>query len=155
MMTLRKRPRSRGLVSMEIALLLPLLMVLAMAIIEGGTMLYSWMTLQKAAQSGTRFAATGQGEDEGTRLSQITAVTEGWLDRLNKGTKEITITSWPDKTVTGDGIDNSAGGPCTMVQVAVLYNYHPFTPVVGNLLPEVVELRGADRKLNEPWKPCD
>ncbi len=154
-MTQKNHSRSQGMVSMELAVILPLLLLLCMAIIEGGTMFYSWLTLQKAAQSGARFASTGQGEDEGTRLSLITTVTEDWLDHLNKGGKEVIITSWPGQIASGDGADGTAGGPCQMVQVAVVYSYHPFTPIIGDMLPEIVKLRGFDRKLNEPWKPCD
>jgi hypothetical protein len=39
--------------------------------------------------------------------------------------------------------------------VAVLYNYEPFTPLVAQLLPETIPLKGFDRKVNEPWKPCN
>lgn len=150
----RGQGRRRGMVSMETALVLPLLLALAMAVIEGGTMLHSWMALQKASQMGARFAATGQGEEEGTRLAQINQITEDWLDHLDSGTKTIVISSWPDHTASGDGVGGSAGGPCDLVEVAVTYGYAPFTPIIGDMLPDVIHLRGADRKLNEPWKPC-
>jgi len=145
----------KGVTSAEFALIVPFIIVIFMGIVEFSTMFYSWMTLQKAAQSAARFAATGQGEEEGTRLSQIMQLTENWLENLNNGAKEITITSWPTVNAVGEGSDGSAGGPCGLVQVAVVYNYHPYTPLVSVMLPEVVELYGQDRKLNEPWKPCD
>lgn len=141
--------------TVELALILPFIFVIAMAMIEFGTMFYSWLTLQKAAQSGARFAATGLGEEEGTRLSQIEEITEGWLESLNRGNKEITISSWPGLTASGDGSTGTAGGPCQLVEVAVVYDYHPFTPLVGGIFPEIIKLEGHERKLNEPWKPCD
>jgi len=150
----RNRHR-RGLVSMEFALILPLLLAFAMALIEGGVMFHSWLTIQKAAQSGARFAATGQGEDEGTRMAQILGVTEEWMDHLEKGEKTIVVRSWSGALPEGDGVDGDAGGPCQMVEVDVTYAYHPFTPVIGSALPETINLRGTDRKLNEPWRPCD
>lgn len=151
-----KQTNSRkGMASMEMALLLPLLLALTMIIIEGGIIFYSWMTIQKAAQSGSRLAATGKGDEDGTRLALITAETEHWLERLNSGSKEITISSWPGQVASGNGTAGNAGGPCQLVEVAVVYNYHPFTPIVGDMLPEIIKLRGFDRKLNEPWKPCD
>ncbi|MDD3311559.1 TadE/TadG family type IV pilus assembly protein [Pseudodesulfovibrio sp.] len=154
MHTARNRHR-RGLVSLEFALILPLLLALAMALIEGGVMFYSWLTIQKAAQSGARFAATGQGEDQGTRMSQILGVAEEWMDHLDKGEKTIVVRSWPAGLPEGDGVEGDAGGPCQMVEVDVTYTYHPFTPVIGSALPETIPLRGTDRKLNEPWRPCD
>lgn len=145
----------RGLATMEFALILPLILAFAMVVIEGGVMLYSWMTLQKAAESGARFAATGAGEDEGTRVAQILDVTDDWLTHLNKGEKTITVKSWASATAQGDPVEGDAGGPCQMVEVDVTYAYHPFTPVIGDILPETIPLHGFDRKLNEPWRPCD
>lgn len=156
-MTIRtiRNARRRGMTTMEFALILPFIMVFVMGMIEVGTMFHSWLTLQKASQSGARFATTGQGEEQGTRLSQISQITQNWLTSLNNGDKEIVITSWPTPDVSGEGTTGSAGGPCQLVEVAVVYNYHPFTPIVGAMLPEVIELYAFDRKLNEPWKPCE
>ncbi len=116
---------------MEFALILPLILAFAMAVIEGGVMFYSWLTIQKAAQSGARFAATGQGDDQGTRMSQILAVTQDWMEHLDKGDKTIVIKSWPNSLPSGEGTAGDAGGPCQMVEVAVTYSYHPFTPLHG------------------------
>jgi len=151
----RNNFRRRGITTMEFAMVLPFLIALVMGMVEFGTMFYSWMNIQKAAQVATRFAATGVGEEEGTRMTQTVQIAEDWMESLNKGSKEIMITSWPTTSATGDGTAGNAGGPCGLVQVAVIYNYHPFTPLVSAMLPEVVELYGQDRKLNEPWKPCD
>lgn len=156
-MTRHKKHTSRrsGVVSVELALILPILFTLAMCVIEGGNAYYSWLTVQKAAQYGARTAATGRGEEDGTRLSQIIAATEAGLETLNNGVTVISIRSWPDLNATGDGIDNDAGAPCQLAEVAVLYNYEPFTPIVSSLLPDTIPLRGFDRKVNEPWKPCN
>ena len=140
---------------MEFAMILPLLMIFIMCILEAGTIGYSWLTVQKAAQTGARFAATGQGDEMGSRLTQIAQVTEEWMTTLDNGSKEIVISSWPTTEASGDGITVDAGGPFQLVEVAVVYNYHPFTPLVGAALPEVIKLQGFDRKLNEPWKPCE
>ncbi|QGY38840.1 pilus assembly protein [Pseudodesulfovibrio cashew] len=145
--------RRRGVSSVEFALVMPLLFVLTMGLIEFGSLFYSWLTIQKAAQSGARFASTGQGEEEGTRVSQIISVTENGLAVLS-GEKEVTVTSWPSTNANGSGSEGSAGGPCQLVEVAVVYAYHPFTPFLSGVFPEVIELTGQDRKLNEPWKPC-
>ena len=151
----RSNRGKRGLVSVETALLLPVMFTMVMAVIEGGSMLHSWMALQKASQMGARFAATGQGEEEGSRMSQIHQVTTEWLDQLDDGAKTITISSWPGYAAAGGGTAGCAGGPCDMVEVAVTYEYKPFTPFIGDALPKIIKLSGVDRKLNEPWKPCD
>lgn len=150
-----KNSSRRGIAAVEMALILPILFLLAMAIIEGGNAVYAWVTVQKAAQLGARYMATGRGEDEGTRLQDIIAQTEAGLTTLNMNRIEIKVRSWPDLTATGDGIDNDPGAPCQLAEVAVYYNYEPFTPLVAPLLPESIPLHGYDRKVNEPWKPCD
>ena len=49
----------------------------------------------------------------------------------------------------------NAGPPCGLVEVEVVYVYHPVTPLGGGIFPEVVTMTGADRKIIEPYKPCD
>ncbi|MBI9079978.1 MAG: pilus assembly protein [Pseudodesulfovibrio sp.] len=156
-MKLQKKNNSRrqGLVSVELAMVLPIAFILIMGIIEMGNMYYSWLTIQKAAQIGTRFAVTGQGDDEGTRLSQIIEKTESGMVALRNGSKEINVRSWPDLAAAGDGIDGYPGAPCQLAEVSILYKYEPFTPIIGPLLPATIDLHGYDRKVNEPWKPCD
>lgn len=144
-----------GMTTVEFALILPLLLLVVMGMIEGGNAAYAWLTVQKAAQTGAHFAATGRGAEEGTRFSQIVTVTEAGLVTLTSGSKEISIRSWPDLNASGDGIDNDAGGPCQLAEVAVLYNYEPVTPLMASFLPEAIPLYGYDRKVNEPWKPCE
>lgn len=155
MRTTKKNNRRLGVAAVETALVIPLILMVTMAVIEAGNAYYAWLTVQKAAQIGARFAATGRGDDEGTRLAQILSVTEGGLAALKKDNYEISVRSWPDLSAAGDGIDNDPGGPCQLAEVAVLYRYEPIAPLVAALLPDVIPLRGYDRKVNEPWKPCD
>jgi len=147
--------RRKGMAAVEMALILPILFMLIMGIIEGGNAAYSWLTVQKASQIGARFAATGRGDEEGTRLSQIITTTEAALTTLDNNSYEINVRSWPDLSATGDGIDNDPGAPCQLAEVSVRYSYKPFTPLVGAILPNSIPLYGYDRKVNEPWKPCD
>ncbi|WFS63194.1 pilus assembly protein [Pseudodesulfovibrio thermohalotolerans] len=150
----RKNAR-RGLAAVETALILPIMFMLVMAVIEGGNAVYAWVTVQKAAQLGSRYAATGRGADEGTRLADIIAATQAGLTTLDSANVKITVRSWPDLAANGDGIDNDPGAPCQLAEVAVVYDYKPFTPLVSPLLPETIPLKGFDRKVNEPWKPCE
>ncbi len=144
-----------GITTVELGLLLPLVFMLIMGIIETGVLCYSWLTVQRAAHEGVRFAATGQGYEEGTRNTLIEQATASMLDQLNNGQKVITIRSWPDHSATGSGIEGNAGEPCQLVEVQVAYKYQPFTPLVSNMLPEIITLLGSGRKVNEPWYPCD
>ena len=155
MRTQKTPSRRSGLVAVETALVLPILFLIVMGLIEGSNAAYSWMTVQKAAQIGARFASTGRGSDDGSRLTQILDATKDSLVALDIASCEIKVRSWPDLSASGDGIDNDPGAPCQLAEVSVLYSYKPFTPLVGALLPETIPLYGSDRKVNEPWKPCD
>ncbi|WP_250645561.1 TadE/TadG family type IV pilus assembly protein [Salidesulfovibrio onnuriiensis] len=151
-----KDRRSReGMTTLEFALVLPVLFILLLCLVEMGTICYSWLTLQRAAQDGARFASTGQGYEEGTRLTQIQEKTGSMLSVLRDGNKEIIIRSWPDMAATGEGISGNAGEPCQIVEVMVTYDYEPFTPLIAQVLPPTITLLGSDRKVNEPWYPCD
>lgn len=154
MNTRTRESRRRGATSLEMGLVLPFILIMILGMVEAGNMYYSWMTIQKAAQNGARFAATGLGEEQGNRLLQIEGVTIQLLDTLNKGDKEIFISSWPTTNTDGPGRVNNPGGPCEVVEVAVIYHYRPFTPLVGDFLPDIIDLAANDRKFNEPWKPC-
>lgn len=150
-----QKHRQSGTVAVEFAFVLPIVFVLVLGFIECGNLFYAWLTTEKAAQAGTRFAATGRGEDEGTRMAQIQAAVARHMDCLDGGYSEMAVTSWPRGVYEGDGTQNDAGDPCEMVEVAVQYQYHPITPVLGSLLPETILLSGSDRKVNEPWSVCE
>lgn len=146
--------KSRGIAAVEFALILPAVLLLIMGTIEFGNMCYTWLTIQKAAQMGTRFATTGQGDDDGTRLSQIIAQTNIMLAKLHGGGSSIEVRSWPTISVSGSGNLNNPGQPCGVVEVSVAFQYEPIAPLVREFLPSTITLTGSDRKVNEPWKPC-
>jgi len=149
------KQRQSGSVAVEFAYILPLVFLLVLGFIEFGNLFYSWLTTYKAAQDGARFAATGQGEDEGTRMSQIQEAVARHMDRLEGGASEMIVSSWPRGVYEGEGTEGDAGDPCGMVEVTVAYAYHPITPLLDSILPETILLSGSDRKVNEPWSVCE
>ncbi len=153
----RRRPESRNLGSMlvEFAVLLPAALVLIMGLIETGNLYRSWLTVQKAAQQGARYATTGQGEMDGNRLTEIVGATSELLTILpNNGDSEVYVRSWPGMNVSGEGRPDDPGQPCDTVEVKVLYTYDPITPLVGAVMPDPLVLNGSDMKVNEPWHLC-
>ncbi|MBU1247361.1 MAG: pilus assembly protein [Proteobacteria bacterium] len=144
-----------GMVAVETALILPVLLVLALGTIETGNILHAWLTVHKAAQTGARFASTGQGDDDGSRLALIELQVGQVMDRLEGGAATVNVSSWAGNVASGEGAQDSAGPPCGLVEVEVVYDYHPITPLTGDLFPEVVVLAGSDRKIIEPYKPCE
>lgn len=145
---------SRGVAAVEMALILPAVLLLICGLIETGNLFFTWLTVQKAAEIGARFAATGQGEDEGTRLAQIETRAEALLANLSGNGATVSVRSWPTINATGSGVSGSAGQPCGIVEVSVSFLYQPVTPLLGDMLPESIPVSGSDRKVNEPWRPC-
>ncbi|MGE4299914.1 MAG: TadE/TadG family type IV pilus assembly protein [Desulfovibrionaceae bacterium] len=144
----------RGMSALECALVLPVFLMMVMGLVEAGNLFRSWLTVQKAAQAGARFASTGQGELEGDRMARILSETGMVLDILPDATREIAVRSWPDVVASGGGAAGDPGQPCGLVEVAVTYDYTPITPIIGAALPAVIPLAGSDRKVNEPWQLC-
>lgn len=147
--------RSRGQSLVELALLAPVLAVLLFGVVESGRLFYAWVTVQHAARMGTRFAVTGIGERDGTRLRQIQHAVLEAARGLSAQDLQITIRSWHGLRGRQQLRVGSAGGPCDLVEVDVQYTFRPIIPLIGRLLPEQMILRGSDRKMNEPWMPCE
>ncbi|MEF2143893.1 MAG: TadE/TadG family type IV pilus assembly protein [Desulfovibrionaceae bacterium] len=147
--------RMSGMTAVECALLIPIVLMLGLGLLESGNMFSDWLTVHKAAESGARIAATGQGEEEGTRISLIEQEVQRVMGRLPGGAADIVVSSWPTAIASGPGAEDDAGCPCGLVEVRVEYQYEPVTPFLEGILPDVVVMSGSDRKVNEPWERCD
>jgi len=152
----QRHRRSRGQGLVEMALALPLMLLLMLGIIEMGRLFFAWVTVQHAARAGTRMAITGQGEQDGTRLSLITGKAQEVADNLYGGGTTITVRSWNGVVAVGAGQAGDPGDPCELIEVEVRYTYHPIVTLITDLMPNdgQIVLQGRDRKLNEPWIPC-
>ena len=144
----------RGMSALECAIVLPVFLMLLMGLMEAGNLFRSWLTVQKAAQAGARFASTGQGDLEGDRMARILNEADMVLGILPDAARLVAVRSWPDVVASGSGATGDPGQPCGLVEVAVTYDYTPITPIIGAALPAVIPLAGSDRKVNEPWQPC-
>lgn len=143
----------QGATTLELALLLPVLMLLVFGLIEIGYMYFASASMDKAAQAGARVAVTGAGYDDGTRPGLIEdKVMNTIVTFAGKGTIELEVKSFPP---TNPGtVSNGAGGPCDIVEVDVTYTYAPITPIAGPLLGSSITVHGTDRMINEPWVTC-
>lgn len=150
----RSTQRTSGQTLVEMALIAPILVLLLFGIVELGRLFFAWVTVQHAARTGTRFAVTGRGEQEGTRLQQILKASRDACQTLPADSVEIIIRSWHGPRGRQQLRVGSAGGPCDLVEVEVRYKYQPVIPLIGTLMPKKIVMSGRDRKLNEPWVPC-
>ncbi len=152
---MKRARRRRGQSLVEMAVIMPLFLLLAMGIVESGLLFFAWVTVQNAARTGTRVAVTGTGMSDNTRVNQVRAATQAMVNRLYYASSAtINVRSWPNSTGSGSATSNDAGNPCSLVEVEVLYPYTPIMPVIKSFMPASITLRGVDRKLNEPWSQC-
>jgi Flp pilus assembly protein TadG len=156
----RACPQS-GSATVETALVLPLLLLLVFGAMEVANALSYWISIQKAADVGVRFASTGQGEIEGTRLTDIITKTNQFLASSRGAGASVTVRSWPGVNASGAGRQNNPGIPCDTVEVQVTYNYITVTPISALMgmfnasgWAAQIPMTAYARRINEPWQPC-
>lgn len=150
-----QQKRSRGQGITEMALAAPIMFLCVYGVIELGRLFFCYVTIQHAARVATRVAVTGRGELEGTRYDAIVSAALSRVQSLSP-VPQVIVQSWPGMTATGPGRLGNPGQPCELVEVELRYNYRPILPFIRRLMPNqgTIQLRGRDRKLNEPWIPC-
>ena len=136
-------------------MIIPAALLLCLGLMESGNMFLSWLTMQKAAESGARMATTGQGLDDGTRLTLIQKQAAQMAAIVPGGDKaKVSVRSWTTSDTSGPGVKGDAGGACLPVEVRVDLAYVPTIPLFESLFPPQVALSGRERLVNEPWVPC-
>lgn len=118
-----KRKDGQSLV--EIALVLPVLLLILTGIIDFGMLFNNYLIVGNASREGARSAAVGSTDE------QIRTVVYNVASTLDSSRLTITIT--PDQTTgrtTGDS-----------VAVTVEYEYNMITPIIAAIVPGPIELR--------------
>lgn len=108
----------RGQALVELALVLPLLLLIVMGSLEMGRILHSYLVLTSATREGARIGVVGASDDEIRDRVKEVAFT------LNLSDGDITI-------VPEQGLRN----PGTALTVKVTYGVELVTPVLNSLLP--------------------
>lgn len=158
----KNRPRSKGQAMVEFALTILLFLILLLAVVEFGRMLQVWVTMQRAAQTGARFAATGQlSEDplvdpwDSARLAAVKAEVQQACKSLAIGYGGPDTPRYFNVSVyASDSPDLSQefpGGPNARVIVDVVYNYEPVTPFLQGFAP-YLRLTAHAEKINERFR---
>ena len=150
-----RNPRRRGAAAMEMALALPVLLIMIMGLLELGNMLFIRTTISKAAEFGARYAVTGRGIEDGTRLAEIKAEARRLAEALGPERISVAVRSYRHYNVNTPAQEDDAGQPCELVEVEVNCDYNPVTPFLAGALPETMTFTGRKRMVNEPWMPCD
>jgi Flp pilus assembly protein TadG len=156
----RRLHSSHGQTLAEFALVAPLFFLTIFGIVDFSRMVQTYVTMQHSAREGARYAVTGRTDcntTTPTRLTCIDYVVHGQANNLaNQSTAlSVSVTSWPflPGATFGTPVANSAGKQCDAVEVKVLYDYQPMTPIISKIIG-TVPLHATERLVNEPYGPC-
>jgi len=122
------RPSERGQSLVEIALLLPLLILVLMALFDFGRAIYAFNTVSNAARDGARLAIVDQRTWGSTYLAAIEAANQATGLGLDATDTGDVLVQFPDPL--SNCSDPGIGCP---VRVTVTYEFSPITPVIGSI----------------------
>ncbi|MDP9142416.1 MAG: pilus assembly protein [Pseudomonadota bacterium] len=139
---------------MEIALILPLFLLLMFGIIDFGRMMFTKMTLQHAMREGGRFAVTGERlpdpDNPQTLQSRLQSIRQIVQDSA------VGVTVNPNDIVVSSiiGGDDSAGTPGDTVTISMSYRFIFATPLLGRYFNDGShEFTVSTSFRNEPFPP--
>jgi hypothetical protein len=143
--------RERAQTAVEFALVLMALLTVVMGIVEFGRLLQAWLTVQNSAQTGARFAITGQCwvdptddawdaarlqciKEEAIRVAASLNVRAG-AGPFDPGYFNVSVhASDPPGPAPNPDLEYP-GGPNARVAVDVTYNHELITPIVRQIVP--------------------
>lgn len=113
----------------EMAIVLPLLMLLVSGILDFSLMFYSRLTIQHAVREAVRFAVTGNTLNDpqsGTPMERVAAIKSKIIQNavaLDVDVNNITVTP------------ANGGGPSEVVTVSAAFSYEFATPLIKPFFP--------------------
>ncbi len=113
----------------EMAIVLPLLMLLVSGILDFSLMFRSRLTIQHAVREAVRFAVTGNTLNDpvsGTPMERVAAIKSKIIENavaLDVDVNNITVTP------------ANGGGPSEVVTIAAAFSYEFLTPLIKPLFP--------------------
>lgn len=153
---MRARPRwhscTEGQTLTELALILPLFLLLVFAVCDFGRLFFVEMTLENALRQAGRYAITGNHQPDpkhpGQTLSRVNSIIQvAQQTAIGMDVSNIQISSV-------DGGSGSAGGPGDTVIISLTSNLKLITPVVSKFFNNgVYTFTVSVRLKNEPFPP--
>lgn len=139
-MRIPRRFRSeRGNSLLEVAIIMPLLLLLTFGIMEFSSVFYVYLALENGVSQATRFAVTGatleNPANPGEELSREGSIREA----MRQATPTLTIDdgafSFQHMSPGGAGWTGGAGGPSDIEKVSVDYTWTFMTPWISPFFP--------------------
>lgn len=146
--------RHSGLVIVELAIILPLFILLIFAILDFGRLVFTQTTLQHAMREGGRYGVTGQrlpnAADPKTlqsRLQSIKQIVHDSAVGVSVNTNDIVISS-------ARGGAANAGGPGDTLTISLTYEFYFSTPLISSYFNNgSYRFTTSTSFRNEPFSP--
>lgn len=155
--TRRRRPEN-GQSLAEFALIAPIFFLMIFGIIDLSRAFQAYVTIQEAARGGARYAVTGRIDCTGVAIQNrnnciIHTVDVRVKDLDDHDSVTTSYRKWTYPTYADPPTEGDAGQQCDAVEVEVEYTFHPITPVISRLIPDV-PMQAKERLVNEPFGTC-
>jgi Flp pilus assembly protein TadG len=136
---MKTHTKTNGQSLAELALILPLLLLVVMGVFDLGRGVYYYSTIHNAAREGARFGAVDH--------CNTTGIKNAVLDKAN-------VLS--DDLIVGDPVKFYEDSQPVRIVVSVEYRFYPVTPLIGDLLGESgkILLESRARQLIEMPVAC-
>lgn len=144
----------RGLETVEMAILLPVFLLLLFAMMDFSRLVFTQVSLQHAIREGGRFGVTGERlenpNDPGTlqsRIESIKRIVRESAVGVNVEDDDIVISSVQGGT-------GSAGGPGDTLTISLSHDFVFVTPMIGQYLDDnTYTITVSTSFRNEPFPP--
>jgi Flp pilus assembly protein TadG len=142
----RDRTSSRGQSLVELAIVLPVLLLLLMSILQIGFLLFTQVGLTNAAREAARNASAipvattaAAGAASAEYYARLTNSTDGFLRRNVGGysAARLIIAGTPRTEVCYYSFTDASGAPAVMARVQIQYSHPLFIPLIAPILDGV------------------
>jgi Flp pilus assembly protein TadG len=132
----RTGPRGQSLV--ELALILPVLLLIVMFALDFGRAFYSWVTITNATRVGANFAASNPGDSypNPDYTSAVQAEALNSICPVIAGTYNPVFVDGPDAGTFNRDLGDSA-------QVSVTCSFRVLTPVIGSVIGNAINMSAS------------
>jgi len=147
-----REPKGSALI--ELALVVPLFLLLVFAVCDFGRLFFVETTLENALRQAARYAVTGNHQPDAKHPGQNLSRVDSILQVAQQAAIGIDVTGIQISSVNGGA--GSAGGPGDTVIISLTSNVQLITPLVAAFFKNgIYTFTVSVRMKNEPFPPSD
>jgi Flp pilus assembly protein TadG len=129
---------SSGQSLLEAAVITPLLLIMTFGIVDFGSLLWTFVSLENGVSQATRYAITGQAMDDpgnpGQKLGREASIKAAMRNATPRITLPDTDFVFSHLTPGAQSWSSGAGGPSDVGKVTVTHTWKPLTPILKPFL---------------------